>query len=128
MGGGGGGAGMGGAGMSGAPSGGMGGNGGAPSGGGMDFMGMLGGMMGGSGSTKKAGGVGDPATQSGPQGSQKSDPNDMFNSAVSQYTYGILNFGEGKDTTPPRPAPLQQLPDRLTAQNVYEPLRMIYSS
>jgi len=84
---GGGGGGMGGGGMMG---------GGGDGGGGMGGMGGMMGMMGG-----------------GSGGGGSGDPNDLFNSAVSNYTYGLVNFGQGKDKTPPKPTALPPDPGPL---------------
>jgi hypothetical protein len=92
----------------------MGATGAAAGGGGFDIMGMLGGMMGGS----KGGGQ---------QNSQRT-ANDLFNMAVSNYTYGLVNFGQGEDRSPPPTPSLPPFPGRLAPmnQNVYEPLRLIF--
>jgi len=80
--------------------GGMGGGmgGGGDAGGGMGGMGGMMGMMGGGG---------------GSGGGGKSDPNDLMNSYISNYTYGVVNFGQGKDKTPPKPTALPPDPGPL---------------
>ena len=99
------------------------GGGGTAGGGGMDWMGMLQGGQ-------KSGGGWDPykTNEGGSAG------NDMFNKAVSNYTYGIVQFQKHKGEQLPRPAqlpesgPLVQANQQAGGSNIMDILQRIYAT